>query len=410
MLNKIKVLDLTRVLAGPWCTQILADLGAEVVKIENPDGGDETRLAPPYFHPELDDDLSHAAECSDWSAFYVCANRGKKSVVLDISSPQGQQILQQLVKSCDVLVENFKVGNLARYGLDYASLSAINPQLIYCSVTGYGQTGPCAAQPGYDVLFQGMAGLMSTCGLPDAEPGGGPMRTMVPNTDLLTGMYACTGILAALMHRNATGEGQYIDIALLDTAIVANAYLGTAYLASGKSPARLGNSAGLVVVPSGVFNCFDGSVIIQSNPRKWPALCAALGHPEWVDDARFATLPDRLKNAKTLNTLLEAVTQTLHKADVVALLSVAGVPCSPVNNLQEALAEPQVVHRGLRQEIEVPGGGRMPVLKNPLRFSTIRLKTEAPPRLGEHTEEVLRSVGAWPLAAQDDTQPTQENA
>jgi crotonobetainyl-CoA:carnitine CoA-transferase CaiB-like acyl-CoA transferase len=386
-LKNIRVLDLTRVLAGPWCTQMLADMGAEVLKIESPDGGDDARKIPPFFaNPGASDPSGEPG----LSAFFVACNRGKKSVVVDISTEEGQAALHELVKSCDVVVENFKVGGLAKHRLDYASLSAINPGIIYCSITGYGQNGPLAAQPGYDILFQGISGAMSTCGLPDSEPGGGPMRTVVPYTDIMTGLYACNGILAALLHRQSTGQGQYIDLALLDVAIAANSYIGSGYLASNRSQGRIGNS-GVAASPSGVYPCLDGHVIIQCNHRHWTRFCSALKHEEWTADARFLTIRSRIENAKALDDLIAAVTRNFTRKDLVSLVAGAGAPCVPVNSIAEAFAEPQVLHRELVVNVPLSNGQSVPVVRNPIRFSGIRYEFAAPPEYGAHTREVVGS-------------------
>jgi crotonobetainyl-CoA:carnitine CoA-transferase CaiB-like acyl-CoA transferase len=379
VLEGLRVVDLTRVLAGPWCTQLLADYGAEVLKIESPKGGDDARKIPPFFGNETD---STEEQKQPISAFFACCNRGKSSLIVDIHTPEGQAQIRELVAGADIFVENFKVGNLAKYGLDYATLSAINPALIYCSITGYGQTGPMASYPGYDLLFQGMSGAMSTCGLPDDEPGGGPMRTIVPHTDLMSGMYACNAILAAVMHRQQTGEGQYIDVALLDVAIAANAYVGSAFLASGKSQRRVGNS-GVAASPSGVYRCRDGWVIVQCNDGHWRIFCEKLGKPEWLEDPRFATLHSRIEHASAIDELILGVTAGLAKADLVALIAPAGVPCVPVNEIGEAFAEPQVIHRQMVSQMTLEDGRSIPVVRNPVRFSTLELKQSAPPLFGK---------------------------
>lgn len=388
ILDNIRVLDLTRVLAGPWCTQVLADMGAEVIKIESPQGGDEARSFPPHYPGTELPSTTSGASAQGMSGFFACCNRGKKSVVVDIRSAGGQASIRELAKNSDVVVENFKAGNLARYGLDYASLSASNPALVYCSITGYGQTGPLSAYPGYDLLFQGLSGAMSTCGLPDDQPGGGPMRTLVPHTDVLTGMYACTGILAALLHRRATGEGQYIDLALLDVAVAGNAYIAGNYLASGHPQGRVGNS-GIAAAPSGVYPCSDGFVIIQSNARHWPVLCSVLQREAWLSDPRFATLADRLKNGAQLDALVAEITLRRPKAEWVSRIAGAGVPCAVVNTIAEAFDEPQVIHRQLVQELHLSDAGSIRVVANPLRFSKTPLQARPPPRLGADTEAIL---------------------
>lgn len=383
ILKDIKVLDLTRVLAGPWCTQVLADMGAEVIKIESPRGGDESRNFPPFFNSA---EKPQDAGAQRVSGFFASCNRGKKSVELDISTAQGQEAIRELVKSCDVMVENFKAGGLSRYGLDYQTLSALNPRLVYCSITGFGQTGPLSSYPGYDIVFQGLSGAMSTCGLPDSVPGGGPVRTLVPYTDVMTGMYACTGIIAALRHRDQTGEGQYIDLALLDVAMAANAYIAGNYLASGKAQQRVGNS-GIASAPSGVYGCQDGYIIIQANAQHWPLLCAALGQESWLTDPRFEKLEVRLRNAHLIDGLLEAITRTWKKKELIALLGTAGVPSAPVNTVAEAFAEPQVLHREIVENVTMPDGSQIPMVRNPLRFSKTPLVMRAPPYLGAHTKE-----------------------
>ncbi len=375
VLDGLKVVDLTRVLAGPWCTQLLADYGAEVLKVESPNGGDDARKIPPFF---TDDTSPDSQKKQPVSAFFACCNRGKTSLTVDIRSPEGQQEIRDLAVKSDIFVENFKVGNLAKYGLDYASLSALNPALIYCSITGYGQTGPMAAYPGYDLLFQGMSGAMSTCGLPDSQPGGGPMRTIVPHTDLMSGMYACNAILAAVMHRQQTGEGQYIDVALLDVAIAANAYVGSGYLASDKSPQRIGNS-GVAASPSGVYRCKDGWVIVQCNDGHWPIFCEKLGRRDWLDDPRFAALHSRIQHAAVIDDLIAEVTKDFAKADFVALIAPAGVPCVPVNTIGEAFAEPQVIHREMVGEMTLEDGRSISLVRNPVRFSTMPLRQAGPP-------------------------------
>ena len=406
ILENVRILDLTRVLAGPWCTQMLADMGAEVIKIESPDGGDESRKFPPYFQDSALAPEDGSEVDPGLTAFFVACNRGKNSVVLDLSSAEGQQAVRELAAECDVLVENFKAGNLARFGLDYESLAQLNPKLIYCSITGFGQSGPLAAFPGYDILFQGMSGAMSTCGLPDGVPGAGPMRTLLPYTDLLTGMYACSGILAALLHRDKSGEGQYIDLALLDVSLAATAYLGSAYLANGTSQGRVGNS-GVAAAPSGVYPCADGNVIIQCNHRHWAIFCDLLGREDWKADPRFASIGSRLAHAPVLDEMIKQVTAQYPKAELMARIGAAGIPCAPVNTIEQAFAEPQVVHRDMVAELELPDGGTVKVVKNPLRFSRTPLAMAAPPRYGADTESVLRAL-RQPAPGGHDLQETHE--
>lgn len=383
ILSDIRVLDLTRVLAGPWCTQLLSDYGAEVIKVESPDGGDDARKIPP-FYPEAD--ASGEQQAEPMSAFFACANRGKHSLIIDIKTEEGQREIHELIKSCDVIVENFKVGNLKKYNLDYASIQAINPDIIYCSITGYGQTGPMASHPGYDLLFQGISGAMSTCGLPDSVPGGGPMRTIVPHTDLMTGMYACNSILAAIMHRQQTGEGQYLDVALLDVAIAANSYVGGGYLASGQSFGRIGNS-GVAASPSGVYPCKDGWVIVQCNDRHWPLLCDCLEQDDWKNDPRFSNLLDRLKNAGEIDKLITDITRQYLKKDFAQKVADVGIPCVPVNSIGEAFAEPQVIHRGLVVDTELADGRTVPIVRNPVIFSKMKLRSDPPPSYGSIKKE-----------------------
>lgn len=392
ILENVRVLDLTRVLAGPWCTQTLGDMGAEIIKIESTDGGDESRKFPPYFT-----DSAIQAEGEDkgvgdpgLTAFFVSCNRSKKSVKLDLSTTEGQEAVKKLVATSDVFVENFKVGNLARFGLDYESLVKINPQLIYCSITGFGQSGPMALYPGYDILFQGMSGAMSTCGLPDTVPGGAPMRTLLPYTDLLTGMYACSGILAALIHRNNSGEGQYIDLALLDVSLAATAYLGSGYLATGISQGRVGNS-GVAAAPSGVYPCIDGSVIIQCNHRHWFMFCDLLNRKDWKSDPRFSTIATRLTNGPVLDAMIKEVTVLYKKAELMALVGSAGIPCAPVNTIEQAFAEPQVIHREMTCTLPLASGGSVQVVRNPLRFSKTPTVMGPPPRYGEHNDALFAS-------------------
>ncbi len=383
ILGGIKVLDLTRVLAGPWCTQSLADLGATVYKIEKPGVGDEMRHSPPFLK---EPDGSRSKE----SVPYLCVNRGKRSLTIDFTRPEGQEVVRQLALQCDVLVENFKVGDLKRFGLDQASLREQNPGLIYCSITGYGQDGPMASLPGYDPVFQAISGIMSTCGLPDGVPGGGPMRSMVSLVDVMTGMTATSAILAALFHRERTGQGQYIDMALLDVALASTAHLGQNYLATGKVPQRAGNGS-LLFAPSGCFPCKEGHVFIQiGNDLQWRRLCEGMERPDWLADERFATNAQRMEHVPELNAVVSAMTSTFDKQVLADRLGVAGVPCGPVNTLAEAFDHPQVKHRGIRVEVEHETLGSVPLMRSPLRFSETPPQHKPAPRFGADTVTVLQ--------------------
>ncbi|MFN0163207.1 MAG: CaiB/BaiF CoA transferase family protein, partial [Burkholderiales bacterium] len=357
-LSHIKVLDMSRVLAGPWCGQLFADLGAEVIKIERPDVGDDTRMwGPPFLK---DGDGRETAE----AAYYLSANRGKRSVCLDISKPEGQEVIRRLAAKSDVLLENYKCGQLAKYGLDYASLAAINPRLIYCSITGFGQTGPYAHRAGYDYIIQGMGGLMSVTGERDELPGGGPQKVGVAVADLMTGMYSGVAVLAALAHRNETGRGQHIDMALLDVLVGSLANMNLNYLTSGESPKRAGN-AHQNLVPYQVFECADGHVIIAAgNEGQYQRLCAAGGRPELSGDPRFDSNPKRIQNRALLIPLLAEMIKKRARAEWITLLEDVGVPCGPINSLADAFADPQVVARGLRFDLPHPSAGSVPMVGN----------------------------------------------
>ena len=386
-LTGIRVLDLTRVLAGPWCTQNLADLGAEVIKIERPGAGDDTRAwGPPYLKDAAGNDTTEAA-------YYLSANRNKFSVALDIASPRGAELVRELALQSDILVENFKVGGLAKYGLDYASLKEVNPRLIYCSITGFGQTGPYASRPGYDFMIQGMGGLMSITGERDDLPGGGPQKAGVAVTDIVTGMYATVAILAALQERHRSGLGQHLDIALLDSHVALLANQNSNYFNSGVAPTRAGN-AHQNVVPYQVFAARDGHLIVATgNESQYRAYCVAIGAPELGDDARFATNRLRVANRETLVALLTDIMRTGTRDDWIAKLEAVGVPCGPINDIAQAFAHPQAQARRLRRDLPHPGGGVAPVTASPLRFSDSPVVyRRAPPLLGQHTEEVLREV------------------
>jgi len=383
-LSHITVLDLSRVLAGPWAGQVLAGLGADVIKIERPRTGDDTRAwGPPFLWD------AQGRESAD-AAYYLCANRNKKSVTVDFTTPEGQSIVRRLAGEVDVVLENFKVGGLKAYGLDYASLRQVNPRLIYCSITGFGQTGPYASRPGYDFLIQAMGGLMSITGRKDGEPGAGPQKAGVAVTDILTGLYATIGVLAALAHRERTGEGQHIDVSLMDVQVACLANQAMNYLVSGSVPPRLGN-AHPNIVPYQDFPTGDGFMIIAvGNDPQFARLCAALGRPELADDPRFASNKQRVANRSSLIDKLCAVTVTRTTAAWVTILEAAGVPCGPINSIDAVFADRQVRARGMRIDLPHPRAGSVPLVANPLRMSQtpVTYRT-APPLLGAQTREVL---------------------
>jgi formyl-CoA transferase len=386
-LGHIRVLDLSRVLAGPWCSQNLADLGADIIKIERPGGGDDTRAwGPPYAKDADGNDTTEAA-------YYLSANRGKRSVTVDIASKDGQELLRELVKHCDVVLENFKVGHLKRYGLDYETLKAIKPDLVYCSVTGFGQDGPYAHRPGYDFLIQGMGGLMSITGERDDLPGGGPQKAGVALTDIMTGMYATVAILAALTHRDRTGEGQHIDMALLDVQVAMLANMGSNYLNSGKAPKRMGN-AHANIVPYQTFACADGHIIVATgNDSQYQKFVEVGQRPELATDERFATNPLRVKNRDVLVPILAEMVKTKTRDEWIDQLEAVGVPCGPINDLHDVFENPQVKARGIKMEMPHPTAGTVKLVRSPMRLSaTPTAPDRAPPLLGEHTGEVLKDV------------------
>ena len=386
-LGHIRVLDLSRVLAGPWCSQNLADLGADVIKIERPGSGDDTRAwGPPYAKDTAGNNTSEAA-------YYLSANRGKRSVTVDIASPEGQALVRELARHSDVVLENFKVGHLKRYGLDYASLKAIKPDLVYCSITGFGQDGPYAHRAGYDFLIQGMGGLMSVTGERDELPGGGPQKAGVALTDLMTGMYATIAVLAALTHRDRTGEGQYIDMALLDTQVAMLANVGSNYLNSGKAPKRWGN-AHANIVPYQTFACSDGHIIVAAgNDGQYQKFVEAGGRPELASDPRFATNPLRVQNRDLLVPLLAGMVAVRRRDEWIAMLEEVGVPCGPINDVGEVFANEQVRARGMAIDLPHPSAGQVTLVRSPMKMSATPATSEkAPPLLGEHTDEVLRDV------------------
>ena len=383
----VRVLDMSRVLAGPWCGQILADLGAEVIKIERPGSGDDTRgWGPPYLK-DRDGHETHE------SAYFLSANRGKKSVTLDISTPAGQEIARRLAAQSDVLIENYKAGDLTRYNLGYEQLRTLNPGLVYCSITGFGQTGPMRSVAGYDFIIQAMGGLMSITGEADERPGGAPLRVGVAVADLSTGMYATVAILAALFHRTRSGEGQYIDMALLDTQVSMIANMSMNYLISGRVPQRIGN-AHANIVPYQVFAAADGKLVLAvGNDGQFAKFCEAAGC-SLHEDPRFRKNADRVRHREVIVPLLEDIMRRRTVAEWVALLGPIGVPVGPINDLAQAFAQPQVKSRGLQLELPHPLAGSVPSVANPIRMSATPPRYEmAPPTLGQHTHEVLGRLG-----------------
>ncbi len=384
-LGHLRVLDLTRVLAGPWCTQLLADLGADVIKVERPGSGDDTRAwGPPYLADAQGHDTSEAA-------YYLAANRNKRSVTVDITRPEGQDILRRLARQSDIVVENYKVDQLASYGLDYASLSDLNPRLIYCSITGFGQTGPHREKPGYDFIIQGSGGFMSITGERDDRPGGGPQKAGVAVSDLMTGMYASVAILAAVAHRERSGTGQYIDLALYDVMLAMLANMNMNCLTSGRAPGRAGN-AHQNIVPYQVFAAADGHVIVAvGNDAQFVKFCEIAGRQDLAVDPRFVRNADRVRHRAVLVPMLEAIVRERPVAYWVEALDVAKVPCGPINDIAQALADPQVAARGMRIDLPHALAGTVPLVANPIKLSeTPATHERAPPLLGEHTDEVLR--------------------
>jgi len=383
-LSHIRVLDLSRVLAGPWASQNLADLGAEVLKIERPGVGDDTRSWGPPFLKDKD-----GGETRE-SAYFLSVNRGKKSVTLDIAKPEGQRIALALAAKCDVLLENYKVGGLAKYGLAYDDLKKINPRIVYCSITGFGQSGPSAHRPGYDFIFQGMGGLMSITGERDGEPGGGPQKVGIAVTDVLAGMYASLAVTAAIAHRERTGVGQYIDLALFDAVVAFGANQILNYFTSGKIPGRYGN-AHANVVPYEVFATADGHLILAvGNDSQFASFCRVAGRPELAGDPRYATMPGRITNRATLIPLLREILRERPGARWLTELEAANVPCGPINDYRQVFEDPQVQHRRLKIEIPHQAGVPSPTVASPMRFSETPVEYELPPPvLGQHTREVL---------------------
>ena len=410
-LSHLKVLDLSRVLAGPWCTQMLADLGADVIKVERPVAGDDTRHWGPPFVPDADGKPTPDA------TYFTACNRNKRSITIDMAQAEGQALIRQLALQSDVLVENFKVGGLAHYGLDYASLKALNPRLIYCSITGFGQTGPYAERAGYDLMIQAMSGMMSITGRADGEPGGGPQRAGVAITDVFTGVYATSAILAAVEMRHRTGEGQHIDMALLDVGMAILANQGAGYLNTGVEPQRTGN-AHPSLVPYQDFPTLDGAMLLAvGNDGQFARFCQAAGHPEWAQDARFATNTRRVENRTVLVPLMMEVTRTRSTQAWISLLEDKAVPCGPINTLERAFADPQVKARGLvlnqpLAQVDIAQVATKSIAKTsaesirtvacPMRLSAAPVQLRyPPPALGEHTHGVLEELGLDPAQIQE---------
>jgi crotonobetainyl-CoA:carnitine CoA-transferase CaiB-like acyl-CoA transferase len=383
-LSGIRVLDMSRILAGPWVGQLLADLGADVIKLERPGSGDDTRgWGPPFLKDREGKDTAE-------SAYYLCTNRGKKSVTLDISKTEGQAIARELADRSDVLLENYKVGDLKRYGLGYDKLSARNPKLVYCSITGFGQTGPYRERAGYDFMIQGMGGLMSFTGERDDLPGGGPQKVGVAIADLMTGMYSCVAILAALHERQSSGLGQHIDMALLDSQVAWLANQNANYLIGGEPPKRMGN-AHPNVMPYQTFRTRDGDLILAiGNDNQFRRFCAAAGIPELGEDPRFVDNAARLANREACVDAIAPAIQRKTTAEWIATLEPLGVPCGPINHLDEVYADPQVQHRGLKIDVPHPLAGTVPLVANPIKYSRTPIAYDMPPPLlGQHTDEVL---------------------
>lgn len=386
-LGHIRVLELARVLAGPWAAQTLADLGAEVIKVEKPGVGDDTRAwGPPYA-------TAPDGRQSGESAYFLSTNRGKRSVTIDFVHPEGRRLVQALAARSDVVLENFKTGGLAKYGLDYPSLRPLNPGLVYCSITGFGQTGPYRDKPGYDFMIQGIGGLMSITGEPDGRPGGGPMKVGVAVADIFTGLYATIAILGALAHRERTGEGQHIDLALLDSQVAVLANQAMNYLVSGDTPRRLGN-AHPNIVPYQTFAASDGHIIVAvGNERQYARLCEAAGRRDLISDERFATNSARVDHRDELAAILGEVFRTRSLRQWLDALERVGVPCGPINTIADVFADPQVQARGLRLDLSHPALGSVPSVANPIRYSATPISyRSAPPMLGADTDDVLRDL------------------
>ncbi len=388
LLSHIKVLDLSRVLAGPWSGQILADLGAQVIKVERPGAGDDTRAwGPPFLKDENGDN-------SKESGYYLGVNRGKESITVDISQPKGQEIIRALAKEADIILENYKVGTLERYNLDYESIKKVNQKIIYCSITGFGQTGPKSSHLAYDFLIQAMGGLMSVTGEKDQNPGGGPQKVGIPIIDLITGSYATIGILAALSNREVTGEGEYIDMSMLDVQVGLLSNQAMNFLMTGKTPVRGGN-AHPNIQPQDVFKCSDGQVVLAvGNDGQFVSLCKALGLPDLALDDRFKTNSQRVKNQLELRPLLDAEFLKNTRAFWTEKMEAAEVPCGPINSVAEALNDPQIVHRKMVRQLDHPVSGKVSQVMTPFHFKNASIKVDqAPPLLGQHTVKILSDLG-----------------
>src|SRR5215510_10302551 len=396
-LAHVRVLDLSRIMAGPWASQVLADLGADVIKVERPVFGDDTRAwGPPFLKDKSGADTRE-------SGYYLSVNRGKRSIALDLDQPEGQKVARALAQRSDILIENFKVGTLKRFGLDYESLAAINPRLVYCSITGFGQTGPKREAPAYDFMVQAMGGLMSVTGEADDKPGGGPQKVGVPITDLMTGMYAAVSVLAALARRELSGKGDHIDLAMLDVQVGYLANQAMNFLISGKPPRRNGN-AHPNIQPQDVFACRDGHLALAvGNDEQFKKFCDVIGRPELASDERFAANAGRVRNNATLTPILAEVLVAQDRDHWVERCARAGVPCGPINTVPMVFDEPQVVHREMLRRLPHPLAGTVPQVVSPMRFRESPLSFERPPPLvGEHTDEILRELEL------DDDQPQRD--
>jgi crotonobetainyl-CoA:carnitine CoA-transferase CaiB-like acyl-CoA transferase len=389
VLSGVRVLDISRVVSGPWCTQILADLGAEVIKVERAGAGDDTRSMGPFLEDAQ-------REPTNNSAIFMACNRGKRSLTLDIATPEGAAIVRELAATCDVFVENFKAGTLGKFGLDYEGVRAVRPDIVYCSITGFGHDGPYAARPAYDFVMQAMSGLMSTNGQPEGTPGSSPLRTAIPLTDMVTGLYATISVLAALMHRRATGEGQFIDAAMLDSAVALNGNLAVNFLLNGKVPKRSGNT-NAVVAPSDSFDTSDGSVIIAvSNDAQFRSFAQVIGAPELADDPRFATNTERFARRYELRDLIAPALKQKPTAFWEAQCARANVPCGPINHMHEVFADPQVRHRKLAIQLPHGSGQKVRLVKSPINLSKTPVEHRPPPLLGADTDAVLAELGRTP--------------